>query len=125
MTDEVGMADGDEEDVQCSVCHQYCHFSVLECDCSDGRAACARHAGALCACPPHRWRLAYRYTLAELDRQLADVFGAAATVGAPVTQLHRVPALEPVAFNCSEAGLRGCSKSIVRMHAAKAVPCSL
>ena len=78
----MGIGDGEEEDVQCSVCHQYCHFSAVECDCSHDRVTCAAHAGALCACPPARWRLAFRHSLAELDGHLSGVFGAAATVGA-------------------------------------------
>ena len=77
------MGEEEEEDAQCSLCHQYCHFSAVECDCSsDGRVSCAAHAGALCACPPGRWRLAFRYSLAELDAHLSGVFGAAASVGA-------------------------------------------
>ncbi len=82
MDSEVGMGDGEEEDAQCASCHQYCHFSAVECGCSDDRVACTAHAGALCACPPGRWRLAFRYSLAELDAHLAGVFGAAARVGA-------------------------------------------
>ena len=77
------MGEGDDEDTQCSFCSQYCHFSAVECDCdSHGRVMCPAHAGMLCACPPSRWRLAFRYSLAELSAYLSGVFGAAARVGA-------------------------------------------
>ena len=103
MDNEVGMGDGDDEDAQCSVCHQYCHFSAVECDCSEDRVTCASHAGALCACPASRWRLAFRYSLAELDAHLSGVFGAAVTVG-----------VSDVRFN--DAGF-GCPDRKIKLHA--------
>ena len=37
------------------------------------RHTCLRHAGNLCECPPARWRLAFRHSMAQLAELHAAV----------------------------------------------------
>ncbi len=73
MEQAVGMDKGAKEDAECAICRQYVHLSAVECDCCPGRRTCLRHAATLCECPPARWRLAFRYSLAELESIVEDV----------------------------------------------------
>ena len=69
----LGVADGDTEDAECVICHAYVHEAAVECACCPGRRTCLRHAHNLCECPPARWRLAFRHSLAELETLHAEV----------------------------------------------------
>ncbi|CAL8461880.1 g1411 [Coccomyxa elongata] len=73
VTQEVGMDEGDTDDAECVICHAYCHESAVECECCPRRRTCLRHAAALCECPPPRWRIAFRHSLAELQALLQEV----------------------------------------------------
>jgi histone demethylase JARID1 len=67
------MDEGAADDAECVICHLYCHESAVECECCPGRRTCLRHAHNLCECPPGRWRLAFRHSLAELRVLLSEV----------------------------------------------------
>lgn len=41
-------------------------MSAVSCECQPGLLACLHHAAELCACPPRRHTLRYRYTLDDL-----------------------------------------------------------
>jgi hypothetical protein len=63
----IGMDFGDLSDPGCAICHLPLHLSAVECDCCPRRRTCLYHATNLCECPMRRRRLAYRYTLRELE----------------------------------------------------------
>lgn len=67
------MQEGETEDAECAICLQGLHCSAVECACCPGRFVCLLDADRLCDCPASRWRLAYRYSLAELEDKLATV----------------------------------------------------
>ncbi len=67
------MDESDTDDAECVICHAYCHESAVECECCPRRRTCLRHAAALCECPPPRWRIAFRHSLAELQALLQEV----------------------------------------------------
>ena len=92
VADDGASGPSKEQDPECSLCHQYCHLATVECDCCPGRCACLPHAGGLCACPPSRWRLAFRYSLADLERALETADAAAAFLGASYTQQQHLRA---------------------------------
>ncbi|KAK9819859.1 hypothetical protein WJX72_003401 [[Myrmecia] bisecta] len=73
ITQPVGMDKGASDDAECAICHMYVHCSAVECDCCPRRRVCLHHAHNLCECEPARWRLAFRYSLADLERILEDV----------------------------------------------------
>ena len=72
------------EGIECALCHQSCYFAAIECDCCPSRSACLAHASSLCACPPSRWRLAFRFSLADLERYVGVIAICAAQLGAPL-----------------------------------------
>lgn len=53
---------------ECTICHLPLHLSAVECDCCPRRRTCLHHAANLCECPMRRRRLAWRYTLQQLER---------------------------------------------------------
>lgn len=76
-----------EQDTECVICHQTCHFAFMQCECCPTRAACLVHASSLCACPPSRWHLAFRYSIADLERLVEAIAMPAAQLRA----LHTLP----------------------------------
>lgn len=77
---------GDTDDAECVICHLYCHKSAVECECCPRRRTCLRHAHALCECPPPKWRLAFRHSLADLRALLCEV--AARIPEGPPAYIH-------------------------------------
>lgn len=102
----VGMDFGDQHDPGCALCHLPLHLSAVECDCCPRRRTCLHHAANLCECPMRRRRLAWRYTLRELE-SLEEGVAAKVTkdVVAQVTGEEREvsAAVESVAKECSAA----------------------
>eukprot|EP00271_Cylindrocystis_brebissonii_P017526 TRINITY_DN4596_c1_g1_i1.p1 TRINITY_DN4596_c1_g1~~TRINITY_DN4596_c1_g1_i1.p1 ORF type:complete len:2735 (-),score=484.18 TRINITY_DN4596_c1_g1_i1:871-9075(-) len=56
-----------DEDPECIICRYYLHLSAVVCSCRPQDAVCLGHARQLCACPPSKRRILYRYSLAELE----------------------------------------------------------
>lgn len=55
-----------DDERQCVKCKTTCFMSALSCACAPGLLVCLHHARELCPCPPHKYRLRYRYTLDDL-----------------------------------------------------------
>lgn len=123
----VGMDFGDQSDPGCAICHLPLHLSAVECDCCPRRRTCLHHAANLCECPMRRRRLAWRYTLRELE-SLEEGLTAKITkdVVAQVTGEEREvsAAVEAVAKECSAAAvtlLEAAAANIASDNAAAAI----
>ncbi|XP_054432486.1 lysine-specific demethylase 5B [Pteronotus mesoamericanus] len=55
-----------DDERQCIRCKTTCFMSAVSCACSPGLLVCLHHVRELCACPPRRYKLRYRYTLDDL-----------------------------------------------------------
>ncbi|KAM4700298.1 lysine-specific demethylase 5B isoform 2-T2 [Discoglossus pictus] len=55
-----------DDERQCMKCKTTCFISAVYCPCSPGILVCLHHVKELCACPPYKYRLGYRYTLDDL-----------------------------------------------------------
>jgi hypothetical protein len=107
------MDEGDTDDTECVICHLYCHESAVECDCCPRRRTCLRHAAALCECPPPRWRIAFRHSLAELQALLAEV-SQRIPEGVLHEPPHPVPPVSPCTLSTTTSVLPNQSPHLVR-----------
>lgn len=107
------MDEGDTDDTECVICHLYCHESAVECDCCPRRRTCLRHAAALCECPPPRWRIAFRHSLAELQALLAEV-SQRIPEGVLHEPPHPVPPVSPCTLSTISCGLPNQCPHLVR-----------
>ena len=73
VTAPKGFEPEEKDEAECAICHLYLHVSGLECDCCPRRRVCLQHADNLCECAAASWRLAFRYSLADLQAVLAEV----------------------------------------------------
>lgn len=73
VTAPKGFEPEEKDEAECAICHLYLHVSGLECNCCPGRRVCLQHADNLCECAAASWRLAFRYSLADLQAVLAEV----------------------------------------------------
>ncbi|ELK15839.1 Lysine-specific demethylase 5B [Pteropus alecto] len=55
-----------DDERQCVKCKTTCFMSAVSCSCQPGLLVCLHHVGELCPCPPHKYKLRYRYTLDDL-----------------------------------------------------------
>uniref|UniRef100_A0A5F9DCF3 Lysine-specific demethylase 5B n=1 Tax=Oryctolagus cuniculus TaxID=9986 RepID=A0A5F9DCF3_RABIT len=55
-----------DDERQCVKCKTTCFMSAISCSCKPGLLVCLHHVKELCSCPPHKYKLRYRYTLDDL-----------------------------------------------------------
>ncbi|XP_055342748.1 lysine-specific demethylase 5A-like [Paramacrobiotus metropolitanus] len=60
----------DDHERSCSICHTTLFLSAVQCECSNEKLACGKHAEQLCTCGMESKRLLYRYTIEDLKKLL-------------------------------------------------------